>query len=89
MQSDADGFTPRVWESIVYAKHLLTNNKAFMHSVFCNKAYTHLVSEGETDIRQWIAQPVEPSARQTIEAISPVRLISDIDTLIKQETPCK
>ena len=37
MQEGADGYTPRLWESIMYEKHLFTNNSLIEKSVFYNK----------------------------------------------------
>ena len=34
MQPDADGFTYRTWESIIYDKFLLTNNKKLQSESF-------------------------------------------------------
>lgn len=45
MQKDADGFTPRLWEAIMYDKHLLTNNESVRNSPYWNPEGMHLLSE--------------------------------------------
>ena len=43
MQENADGFTPRLWEAIMYDKHLLTNNKRIIDSIYWDALGIHLV----------------------------------------------
>lgn len=43
MQENADGFTPRLWEAIMYDKHLITNNKSILESMFGDETGIHIL----------------------------------------------
>lgn len=45
MQVNADGFTPRLWEAIMYDKHLLTNNSYIQDSIYWNPQAIHLLDD--------------------------------------------
>lgn len=85
MQSEADGFTPRVWESLFYAKHLLTNNPTFAHSPYYRPSFSHLVPADTETIGEWINRPVAPVSEAMQEELSPKRLIAHIDTLLTKQ----
>lgn len=78
MQDDASGFTPRVWESIAYDKHLLTNNTALRNSVFFNERYMHLLADLEK-IKDWINIPVGYSKDVKLQ-MSPIHVLEKIET---------
>lgn len=80
MQDGADGFTPRLWESIVYNRHLLTNNKLLFSSSFFQEKSMHMIgSEDCSNIRSWINEPItsEPSL---VERLSPHYLLSFVES---------
>ena len=52
MQDNADGFTPRLWESIIYDRHLLSNNKNIASSIFYNAEGCHIINE--INIITWV-----------------------------------
>ena len=79
MQQGADGFTPRLWESIVYGKHLLTNNSRVRSSEFCYPDGNHAInSVDDGTISQLITQQVFYPA-SLCDSLSPVHLLSFID----------
>lgn len=43
MQENADGFTPRLWEAIMYDKHLITNNKSILESMYGDETGIHIL----------------------------------------------
>lgn len=45
MQVNADGYTPRLWEAIMYDKHLLTNNSYIPNTNYWNPSGMHLLTE--------------------------------------------
>ena len=45
MQANADGYTPRLWEAIMYDKHLLTNNAFIRNTQYWNPRGIHLLTE--------------------------------------------
>ena len=79
MQDGADGFTPRLWESIIYDKHLLSNNKFILDSGYYSDKNIQIM-EGEIDpcIKKWINDDVKYSDSYKQE-LSPVRLLEFID----------
>ena len=81
MQEGADGYTPRVWESIVYKRHLLTNNTMLHKSEFYNAANMHNISDD--NILDWIYTSANYSAEEQ-ERLSPIHLLEFIeDQLLK------
>lgn len=76
MQEGADGYTPRVWESIVYNRHLLTNNKVLHTSEFFNSSNMHKIEED--NILEWIGRDVNYT-QQEQNLLSPVHLLEFID----------
>ena len=81
MQEGADGFTPRVWESIIYDKHLLTNNLTLMSSDYYNPEYMHDCQN--IDSCFIINKPVSYSAIEK-SVLSPTHLLMFIDNLISK-----
>lgn len=79
MQEGADGFTPRVWESIIYSKHLLTNNETLRLSEYYDEKFMHDINS--SNIRGLINTPVSYSTQQKAR-LSPVHLLEYIDKLL-------
>lgn len=78
MQQDADGFTPRLWESIMYDCHLLSNNNQIMQSSFYLPEGTHIFdSKNEIDMT-WIKQKIKYPT-ELKESLSPLHLLQFID----------
>lgn len=76
-QENADGYTPRLWESIVYDKHLLTNNTNIVNSEYYNHQSIHLLSEMD-EIGKW----VNTSISNTLDLknrLSPLHLLQKIE----------
>lgn len=82
MQEGADGYTPRLWESLLYNKHLLTNNNSILSSPFYRQAFIHQVDKELNTITEWIHRPVESITEQQREDLSPKALIRFIDKII-------
>ncbi len=79
MQDGADGHTPRLWESIIYDKHLITNNSAIKDSPFFHSDGNHLLSSLTPEgIKAWIAQPVR-YPEELKDSLSPSHLLHFID----------
>lgn len=77
-QENADGYTPRLWESIVYDKHLLTNNFSIQKSEYFRKEFMHHVSEiGE--ITKWIDLSVN-STEDLKNSLSPFHLLTELES---------
>lgn len=81
MQKNADGYTPRLWESIIYDKHLLSNNKALFQSDFNYPRTIHYLNKDNIDILEWINNKVSYS-KETKSSLSPINLIKFIDNLL-------
>lgn len=82
MQDGADGFTPRLWESIMYDRHLLTNNSIVRFSDFYHPAAIHQLTDIENGrIRRWINNPI-PNREAKKNELSPVHLLKFIDNLL-------
>lgn len=79
MQNNATGYTLRLWESIMYNKHLLSNNQAIKNSEYCNSEYVHFVQDQSS--YDWITKEVVYSDKIKL-ALSPLSLIERIDTLL-------
>ena len=79
MQEGADGFTPRLWESIVYDKHLLTNNSKIEQSPYYFEKGCHLLTHLSNDnITDMLNEDVlYPYALK--ESLSPKHLLQFID----------
>ena len=77
-QEGADGFTPRLWESIMFDKHLLTNNKAIFHSPYYNAAYMHGLDTSLPNSSDWLGNVVQYSI-QDKESLSPINLLQRIE----------
>lgn len=80
MQDDATGFTPRLWEAIMFDKHLLTNNKTVMQSEFYVKEYCHSLDELD-NVSSWINKEVKYSHKQK-QALSPAHFLEKIETIL-------
>lgn len=82
MQERADGYTARTWESIIYDKHLLSNNSIISESPFYNHNYIHDVNTSLDKIASWINSPVTYGDDVKL-SLSPIKLIEKIDSLLK------
>lgn len=80
MQANADGYTPRLWESIVYNKHLLTNNVSLLKSKYYITESMHQLTDIE-NILSWINISIKNSFRVKSE-LSPINLLNFIDKTI-------
>ena len=80
MQEGADGYTPRVWESVIYDKHLLTNNISLKTSEYYNSDYMHFIDE-ETDLSSIIHREVSYKEYEK-DRLSPFHLLCFIDNLL-------
>lgn len=80
MQEGAVGYTPRLWESIIYEKHLLTNNLSVSESDFFNSKNIHFVNDLDK-IKGWINTTVSYSDVEK-EKLSPINLLFYIDSII-------
>ena len=81
MQEDADGYTLRLWESILYNKHFLTNNIFLKSSIYYNNQNIHFIHDDLVKIDNWINECVE-NREELIAQISPLNLLSIIDKKI-------
>lgn len=79
MQEGADGFTPRVWESIIYDRHLLTNNESLRHSEYYNPEFMHDVND--SNIVHALKREVTYDTNQK-NKLSPIHLLTFIDQLL-------
>lgn len=63
MQENADGFTPRVWDSIINDRHLLTNNTILLESHFFRPEAMHSVKSflDTKSFPEWIGSTVSYS----------------------------
>lgn len=78
IQEGSSGFTLRVWESLVYGKKLLTNNKNIINAPFYNEnQFCYFKEIGEKEI-SFIKQEQEFKPRYRDE-LSPLRIIEFID----------
>lgn len=85
MQDNADGFTPRLWESIMYDRHLLTNNNTVFESSFYYSLGHHsleILNNKET-IKALTTEVSYPDTLK--ESLSPRHLLSFIDKNLLQE----
>lgn len=82
MQDNADGFTPRLWESIMYDRHLLTNNDHVLRSEFYFAYGHHSIDllRDDTATAVLSADVQYPDALK--ESLSPRHLLQFIDNLI-------
>lgn len=84
MQQGAIGFTPRLWESIVYGKHLLTNNLKVHSSEYFYPEGNHMLeSVDDGSIVELISHDISyPESLKN--SLSPVHLLTFIDHIIKK-----
>lgn len=83
MQANADGFTPRLWESIMYDRHLLTNNASLAASPYYIPTAMHSLDDIE-NIREWVDKPLSID-KANKESLSPVHLLHFIDDKLKMK----
>lgn len=83
MQDGAVGFTPRLWESIMYDKHLITNNESLLDSKYYMDGSIHMISDNLffDDIKKLLSKKVKYS-NQYKHCLSPLHLLQTIDDLI-------
>lgn len=77
MQENAVGFTPRLWESIFYNKHLLTNNKIITTSKYYDSERIHLYNP-DNRVKDWIDFQLNIN-KDIITQKSPVKLLEFIE----------
>ncbi len=77
MQANADGYTPRTWESIVYDRHLLTNNTSLCKSSYYNANFMHHINSDLNYVHNWINSPVSYDT-PIKQSISPLRVLEKI-----------
>ena len=80
MQEGADGYTPRLWESIIYDKHLITNNTAVFSSPYYRSEYMHDLKVCE-DAVLMIQPPVSYSIEEK-DRLSPINFLLNIESKI-------
>lgn len=78
MQENADGYTPRLWESLVYDKHLLTNNRDLLNSCFNVDQSIHYFDKSSCKL-SWIDVPVSHSLSFK-ESLSPKHLLQLVES---------
>lgn len=81
MQQGADGFTPRLWEAIVYDKHLLTNNKSIIDTQYYDSKSIHFVDDGMQSLGNIITTMITNEDKLK-KSLSPINLIKFIETKI-------
>ena len=79
MQDGADGFTPRVWESIIYDKHLITSNTSLINSEFYDRMSMHIYND--ISLVDNIFTPVAYSLNKK-QQLSPIHLLKYIDNIL-------
>jgi len=79
MQDNANGFTPRLWEALVYDKHLLTDNPVIQDTEYCKRGNIHTLEETDA-IDKWISIPVATD-NAIKEKLSPLNLLFFIESL--------
>ena len=80
MQDGADGYTPRLWESIISDKHLLTNNHVIVNSRYFNAENIHLFKNNFEHLDcSWLDQnALYPEDLKN--SLSPINLLKFIDS---------
>lgn len=78
MQEDADGYTPRLWEAILFDKHLITNNTDIKESPYIQFDGIHILDECKSFafLNDKIAYPMRIK-----EEKSPVNLLLKIESI--------
>ena len=78
MQENADGYTPRLWEAIMFDKHLITNNYAIKESKYGHLNGIHLLDESISldFINDSIIYP-----SQMKEEMNPINLLLKIESI--------
>lgn len=79
MQDNATGYTLRLWESIIYNKHLLSNNLSIKGSKYYDSGNVNFVQDLIT--YDWINNEVNYS-EELKKSLSPLALIERIDSLL-------
>lgn len=78
MQEGAVGFTPRLWEAIMYDKHLVSNNKVIKESPYYYEKGIHFIDEGIDAISEKIQKPIV-YPKEIKALLSPKHLLRVID----------
>ena len=81
MQEGAQGYTFRLWESIVLNKKLLTNNLSLADSHFYDDKFVKIYDGNDSDqlsLSQWILDEYK-SKNRFIKEISPENFLRFID----------
>lgn len=80
MQENADGYSLRLWEAMMYNKHLLTNNQFIINSEYYFKDSIHFVPDTKPFIDWLNTKVVYPQSLK--ERKSPIQLLREIENLI-------
>lgn len=80
MQDKADGYSLRLWEAMMYNKHLLTNNQSLLKSEYYFKDYIHFVSDSKC-FDSWLNTRVS-FPESVRKRKSPIHLLREIENLI-------
>ena len=79
MQEGADGFTPRLWESIMFDKHFITNNDSVISSPFFNESYMHSLNTNFSSLAELIKVPALYND-EIKKKMSPINFLYDIES---------
>lgn len=80
MQKNADGYTPRLWESFFYGTHLLSNNSSICKSEYYATNSIHFLEDIES-IESWINEHVTINDT-LIQSKSPITMLKFIDNTL-------
>lgn len=81
MQEGADGFTPRLWESIIYDKYLLTNNNSLRESKYRLLEGIRYSNETCNSLVEDLHIPISYDAT-TKKDLSPIQLLEFVEVTI-------
>lgn len=84
MQLGADGFTPRLWESLFYNKHLLSDNTAIKDSIYYKQDSMHFLHENMQQISRLILSPASATEKDLLNSLSPKQLLTKIENMLTQ-----
>jgi len=79
MQKNAVGASLRVWESIMYDKHLLTNNPGLLTLDFYNPEFMHIYDNTKPKTFHWLNKEVFYND-DTKDQLNPYKLLEFIDS---------
>ena len=82
MQQNADGFTPRLWESIIFDKHLLSNNSSIADSQYYYPSTMHIISDDFVSFDTTWLHSCSKTPEILKTSLSPISLLKFIDNQI-------